>query len=59
MGGHWARWRWFELSWCQDVENLHTFSVEKKAWRKRRMFNMKYNIRSSFWHDFGADFARP
>jgi hypothetical protein len=29
-----------------DVDNLHTFAIEKKAQRKRRMFNMEYNIKS-------------
>jgi hypothetical protein len=28
------------------MNNLHTFVVEKKAQRKRRMFNLKYNVKS-------------
>jgi hypothetical protein len=37
---------WFELSLCQGVNNLHTFATEKKAQGKRRIFNLKYNIKS-------------
>jgi hypothetical protein len=39
-------WRWFELSPSQHVNNLHMFTIEKEAQRKRRMFNLKYNIKS-------------
>jgi hypothetical protein len=46
MGGPWARWRWFELSPGQSVNNLHTFAIGKQVKRKRRMFNLKYNIKS-------------
>jgi hypothetical protein len=35
----------FELSLGQGVNNLHTFVVEKEALRKRRLFNLKYNIK--------------
>jgi hypothetical protein len=45
MGGPWARRGRFELSLCQGVNNLHTFAIGKKAQRKR-MFNLKYNIKS-------------
>jgi hypothetical protein len=40
------RWGWFELSLGQSVSNIHKFAIEKKAQRKRRMFNLKYNIKS-------------
>jgi hypothetical protein len=30
------------------VNNLHTSAIEKKAQRKRGMFNLKYNIKSYF-----------
>jgi hypothetical protein len=46
MGGPWARWEWFELSRGQGVNNLHILIIEKQAQRKRRMFNLKYNIKS-------------
>jgi hypothetical protein len=46
MGGPWARWGQFELSLCQGMNNLHTFAIGKKPQRKRRMFNLKYNIKS-------------
>jgi hypothetical protein len=29
---------------CQGVNNLHTFAIENKAQKKKRMFIMKYNI---------------
>jgi hypothetical protein len=32
---------------CQGVNNLHTFRVEKKAQRKRIIFNLKHNMKSS------------
>jgi hypothetical protein len=48
-GGAWVvpglRWGWFELSLDQGVNNLHTFAIEKKAQRKRGMFNLKCNIK--------------
>jgi hypothetical protein len=31
------------------VVNHHTFTAEKKAQRKRRLFNQKYNIKSSMF----------
>jgi hypothetical protein len=40
------RWGLFELSQSQCVNNLQTFVTERKAQRKRRMFNLKYNIKS-------------
>jgi hypothetical protein len=43
---HELRWEWFELSPGQGVNNLHTFEIEKKTQRQRRMFNLKYNIKS-------------
>jgi hypothetical protein len=30
----------------QGKNNLHTFAIEKKAQRERRMFNLKDNIES-------------
>jgi hypothetical protein len=39
MGGPWAKWEWFELSLSKGVNNLHTFAIEKKAQRKRGVFN--------------------
>jgi hypothetical protein len=27
------------------VDNLHTFAIEKKALRKKRMFNPNYNVK--------------
>jgi hypothetical protein len=40
------RWGWFELSLGQGVNNLPTFPIEK-AQRERKMFHLKYNIKSS------------
>jgi hypothetical protein len=39
-------WRWLELSPGQSVDNLYAFAIEKRAQRKRRMFNLKYNIKT-------------
>jgi hypothetical protein len=33
------------------VNNLHTFAIEKKAQRKRRMFNLKYSIKSCMFQE--------
>jgi hypothetical protein len=30
------------------MSNLHIFATEKKAQRQRKMFNLKYNIKSYF-----------
>jgi hypothetical protein len=46
MGGSWANVGEVELSLSQDVNNLHIFAIEKKARSKRRMFTLKYNIKS-------------
>jgi hypothetical protein len=36
--------------WAAEIggggNNLHIFAIEKKAQRKRRMFNLKYNTKS-------------
>jgi hypothetical protein len=40
MGGPWAEVGCFELSSGQGVNNLHTFAIEKRAQRNRRMFNL-------------------
>jgi hypothetical protein len=40
------KWEWFELFPHQGMNNLRTFVIEKKAQRKRRIFNLKYNIKS-------------
>jgi hypothetical protein len=37
---------WFRLPLGQGVNNLHIFSIEKKAKRKRRRFYLKNNIKS-------------
>jgi hypothetical protein len=42
----WAEVRWFELSLGQSANNLYTLAIEKKAQRKRTMFNLKYNVKS-------------
>jgi hypothetical protein len=39
-------WGWFELFVGQGVNNLHIFAIEKKAQGKRRMFNLKCNVKS-------------
>jgi hypothetical protein len=41
----WARWRWFEFSLSQGVNNLCTFAIEEKA-QKKKNFNLKHNINS-------------
>jgi hypothetical protein len=49
-GGAWVvtelRWGWFDLSQGQGMNKLYTFAIEKKAQRKTRMFNFKYNTKS-------------
>jgi hypothetical protein len=45
-GGLWAGLGLIELSLRYGVNNLHTFVIEKKAQRKRGIFNLKYSIKS-------------
>jgi hypothetical protein len=47
----WARWGWFKLSQSQGMNNLHTFAIKKKAQGKRRMFNLKYIIKSNMFQE--------